>query len=805
MEVVRGDENADAFRDAVNTLMMQFMEHCEPDLERALTLETVEILLQQYFGQQIEDDNERTPSDMQYVEDHNIEQNLIYDLIATARDDDVHNEGGIEVPISEKLTNHHHSIIGRRPARTDNIFNLYPQHSPLQFPETSRPYTTHANQEPDELPNAVTGTSRTDRSVTFCENVQFRDIEIYPSEVPLYNSNRTNNWSEHSLISNLNYGRRQQSARPTLNWPNSSSFNGYGNREDDFFTSNVDNHEPTNIMTQRSQEFIVPSSCSPARRIPSDTETNMSRPSFKSFIRTFTRPLPTQFPPQTLNSSIDQRLRQAPRQLPPKPSNPLSFCNTQSSRKSNPIVPPKTINYFADMPDTFWKSMDEFENGSQFQELRDFVNEGIPPAWSHTNSHCLDSLFDGISSSVADAQYQASSQILSNSSNRPCNSQYPREKFVSVSGFKRPGSIDEHEQSQEGGSDSFSSGTPNIFKDLENYVNRTASDQASLPKRSRPDPMLIAEDGQAKAIPNTQNTINFLVEFESTLSDSMDPIFDIPTASHSIFDLTPADKHNDNPMEQDDMNCSHRTQSRDTESSFNEMDPTQHVVALISQLSSQTESNTFLPEVQEVPPQSTGNRGAESTSFIFKMPGPPLATPRTTIQLRPTLCASPTKSENLQRVEEYVESQYDRAIVHQMPSSSTSSATAVHYNPPPDQYAEIHSTSSQSPTRSSSSIVNSASFRTPMNQRIRTPRKQTTFGGVADSLRRFIESNRDSDEEEEEEDMFADSLTPTQELTLNQVGIQSFSEDDNNEVVNMETDADVQMVEIIIPAPTEFQ
>lgn len=796
MEVIRCSETVELFQDSINTLMMQFMEQCDMDLKSALNIQPVEIILGPYFVRQEEavqvglhaerlptptiernsverDATRPSQSDAQVVRHHSL---TVKETLRSSITDSVFdfNQTDISFAVPDIFAHHsssfEHSALNKeatKPSRTDAIFDLHL----TDFPETYRSEIDSDFQQSKPTDPGI-NTSRTDRSVTFSENIQFRDIETYPSEVPLRSSNRTNNWSDHSLISNMNYKKRHPGSSLKILDNNRSRM--------------MEDIRKRNMMKDQLSQIS-----SPPRKIPSDTETNMSRPSFKSFIRGFTRKPPAQLAPEPISFYLSQLPNVS--HLPQLQTNRTSFFNTQDGRKSRSVVTPsKTVNYFADMPDTFWKSMDEFENGTQFQELRDFVNEGIPPAWPRTNSNFND-LFG---QSVQGDAYQEESLLISSNIHR--NSPRPNlESFLD--GSKRSLPFDHQESS------SFREvcGTPNVFNDLENFVNRSSSDQASLPKRSRMDHQFPVEH-IATQIPetlNTQNAMNFLADFESSFSENitMDPAFDIPVY-HSIFDLTPAeenDDQSDNRMEQNDVDFCRRTQSRDTASSFNDMDPTQHVDAIISQLSSQhhVEDLSFSTAPRATITQSTETneapKEAQSTSFAFKVPAPPDLT-----QLnyeRPTICASPTQSENLHRIEEYVNTQYDRAIVHPMPSSSTSSNTNA-LAPPPEQYPEIHSTSSQSPVRSSSSIISSAAFRTPLDHRIRTPSNQTTLGGVADSLRRYINANRDSDEE----DLFADCVSPTQGFPVNQEVIRDWNRvNDENE--------EVQMVEIIIPAPAEFQ
>lgn len=782
MEVVRGHRaSIETFQDSVNTLLMQFMEFCDQELADALNAETVDTMLRRYFVGQAE------------VAEMEIHEGRLVDRRESISD----------------------PMLATRSSRNSEIFDF--RHSIAQVPRSSRSDTIYEFQQ-SLVPSArtdsmysyrqpdapVTSNSRTDRSVTFSENVQFRDIETFPSEALHHEVNRSYNWSEHSLISNLNYERRIATTRKSYDGLQTSE------TEDNFYSSTLDNYHTRNSNLQRSNQLNdeLTLNGSTPRRIPSDTETNMSRPSFKSFIRAFTKQQPTQIPPEPIRSA-DQPLpvpdhHQAQRHVPKSSSNLFPLFNTQTGRKSRPVVPPKTVNYFADMPDTFWKSMDEFENGTQFQELRDFVNVGIPPVWQNNHSLCVEDLFGGEPSAIPEGRDQQ--HILPGGSLKDLPS--PMVQSIST-GSKRALSMDQYHPSS-AHMDASSLVTPNIFGDLDNFINRSSSGQASLPKRSRPDQTV----SQGPAIFNTQNTINFMVEFESTLSESisMDPAFDVP-AYHSIFDLSPDRNNVDLPMEQEALDHFHRTQSRDTESSLNEMDPTQHVVALISPQSSMPEEDEDMFASSEIPREVTQSFDAEivkvdSTSFVFKMPVPRVVATQTN-HMRPAICPSPTQSENLHRIEEYVDRQYDRAIVHPMPSSSTSSDAIAFPDPqpPPEQFPEIHSTSSQSPSRSP--ICSSAAFRTPPNRRIRTPPRgqQTTLGCVADSLRRFIESNRDSDEDDE--DMFADSMpSPTPGLPMNQVvgDSENTANKDKGEMEVMDIDVGPSsIIEIIIPAPVEFQ
>lgn len=799
MEVFRCQTDDDAFQDGVNTLLMQFMENCDAEMGGILRADAVDVMLGRFF---VDREEPRIAPRVQ---------------MAVKSNGHVHD---ISAPISFR----------------DDFFGSH---------DGAAEAITHSSNVRDvkfyDGPGEAINVSRNDRSVTFSTNVQCREIEAYPSELEQRDSsNRTNQWSEHSLISNLNYETRR---RP-IQYPSTSQsqcrlsqsqmpFNrkrtltqrGLADLQDHFH--NVSNYN--NLFEDSITNYNNSGRNPIRRRVPSETETNMSRPSFKSFINGFARTQPSQMAPQqTVSTSSASRTDQSQANN----TNMLTLralMHNQVIVKPRPAAPTNTINYFADMPDTFWKSMDEFENGSQFAELCDFVNEGIPPVWPNANNS-----LGGVDQREARASSQRGERQRNSVAleGRPEFEVPPWSTPVQYHGYEDPEiskalPID-HQTSC---NNSMALVTPNIFDELENFVNRSStSDTCILPTPSRPD-----ISSQLPDTLNTQNTINFMVEFESSLTkdNTIESIFDDNDGRfvHSIFGLIPNEK--DQPMEHDNLDLHHRTQSRETESSLNEMDATQHVITLMSQSSSQQEgelckkrdSTSIAFDVSDPPSATKFHEADAPQSFVFRMPTPRTAVhiaPKSAAPMRSAMYPSPTQSENRQRIEAYVDSQYDRAVRHPQASATTSSSltttnTFRDASPPPpllDQCTEIHSTSS-SPRPLRPLLHSDATFQTPTNRRIQTPSgaNQTTMRGVADSLRRYIDSNRDSDDDNDE-DMFADSISQhqSQGIAMNQQGEHHqtsavvMGNVEENELMVMDIDSnDVLEVEILVPPPEEFQ
>lgn len=750
-----------------------------------------------------------------------------------------------------------------------------------------------------------------DRSVTFSENVSIREIEAFPNEFsqrqlfsndivqrqpfPIASTssrNTTHNWSDHSLISNLNHRKRlmnpgrfgtshQCSKDVTNQWiqpqnePHRDQVDVSNQRiqpQNEAPNRNRAIPAVTNQWIQPQKEVTSRNRAVPAvnnlliqRRIPSDTETNMSRPSFKSFMREFGYAKPPQIAPNAMPSagtsySVHDSVY-LPRQIgyralpstahhqatipPPellsqrpktKPVQPLKEVNyfpdslapkaipsagtsysihdsvyhppqidyrsmpsTEHHQATIPLIPPplpqpkakpvparKEDDYYPDMPDEFWQSLAEFESGNEYQELRDFINEGMP----HPD---IMSVFEPT---------QQCPEIMSISSS---HSERPRRsvRFADEQPAVIP-PLDNHRATdlEHFSNASKSIGTPNIFEGLDNYMmggNFSQDDPwaaSPSPKRARVGDADLIDSRPPLNDLFSQNTFNFMVEFESTLSDKSKQTMDGINDEEPKFgsNLEEATQPPYCPMELDDPE--HGTQSRDTESSFNEMDPTQHVIAILSQTSSchnQDEEDMF-------------NDLEPASSFEFKIPveqnRPSLSSSLSSLLgPYPAIFRSPTQSENLHRMDQYLTSQYERAIVNPAPSSSANTMLTppgIIRPAPSEQFAKTHSISHSAtpspwhPVGGSSQMRSDDSpFCTPQNQNIRQ-HLGLTSARIADSLRRYIDSNRDSDDEE---DMFASSSRQT----ASQIGQQVALEDD--EMVQ----PDSSMVEIIIPAPEEFQ